>query len=268
MNLILGTAFNYSKNDLGLKIFVKSWKKYCPEEKLMLVVSPNIDLETYMWFFENDIEVLFFTAGHYIPTSINDTRFYKYIDVLLEKNNIANVFLTDTRDVVFQGNLFKEINEKGLHVFLEDHRWTCGSQPFNECMISTVFGEEEVKKLYNSRIICSGTTLGDRNSILEYMMVLINQRSMNQIIDHHINGIKISILDQGIHNYILHNNIIKHTQHENGDGVGTIALTPKDDIKVLSDGRIETYGFIPSIIHQWDRHKFLIEHLSSTYCDK
>lgn len=268
MNVILGTAFGYSKDDLSLQVFIKSWKKYCQNEKLYLVVSPNIDKETYNWFLSYGIKLFFFTEAHFIPTSINDTRFYKYIDILLEDNEIDNVFLTDTRDVFFQGNIFDKIDSNGLHVFLEDSRWTCGSQEFNAGIIKTLFGLETLFELFYSEIICSGTILGDKKSILKHLMIMISQRPLDKIISDYNSGVKVSGLDQGIHNFILHKNMISHIKHKNGEGVGTLAILPTSDIAVEETGLISVYGKTPPIIHQWDRHKILCDHLSSLYGDK
>ena len=40
-NVILGTAWKYKKELVA--IFVESWKRYCADTKLILLVEPDID---------------------------------------------------------------------------------------------------------------------------------------------------------------------------------------------------------------------------------
>ena len=263
-NIILGAACGYDHIDLGL--FVETWKRYCPENEMWLVFDSNVSSTTINWMKERDVKCFFFTSSKFIPTQVNSSRYYKYLDILLENQSIINrVFLTDTRDVFFQANIFDEIQESGLHVFLEDYRWVCGKQHSNSLWLKTNYGDEVLEELYDKNIICSGTTLGDADSIITYIKTLIQEYPLERMIEFYNTDTFTTGLDQAHHNYIFHNNLLPHTQHQNGEGVGTICLTPKEDVEILDDNRVRVYDKIPSVVHQYDRHPELANYLRRKY---
>jgi hypothetical protein len=263
-NIILGAACGYDHIDL--RLFVETWKRYCPENEMWLVFDSNVSQTTINWMKERSVKCFFFTSSKFIPTQVNSSRYYKYLDILLENQSIINrVFLTDTRDVIFQGNIFNEISESGLHVFLEDSGWTCGKQSLNNLWIKTSYGNKILEELYDKNIICSGTTLGDIDNVITYIKTLIQEYLLERMIEFYNDDTFTTGLDQGHHNYILHNNVLLHTQHQNGEGVGTLCLTSQENVKILDDNRIQVYDKIPSVVHQYDRHPEIATHLRKTY---
>jgi hypothetical protein len=268
-NIIIGTSWHYNINQL--KPFVYSWKKYCKNTRLILIVNNDIEFNTINWLEKNNVETLFFTSAYFTPIEIQHSRYFRYLDFLLEENRHnknCKVFLTDVRDVIFQNNIFEEIIDKGLHVFLEDKQATCGNTEFNNYMLTVNYGFEVAKKFADKPVICSGTTLGDISSIIKYIQTLINQRDLRKVMDGWTQGIfdmqNTIGLDQGLHNFILHNNLIQNVMHENADGVATLACTSPNHIKIIDNENISVYNKIPSVIHQWDRH----EKLKKFYTDK
>lgn len=258
MNLILGTAWGYPKDQVA--VFVESWKKHCSDTDLILLVEPDVPQDKIEWLLEMGVDVRFFTAGHFIPSAIHNTRYFKYLDILLEgRGYYDRVFLTDIRDVALQGDIFAEIPAPGLHVFMEDPDWTCDER-FNKYILTTNYGEQVAAEFKDKRIICSGTTLGDYNDIVNYIVALMNERDVKKMME--VGGIPD---EQACHNYLLHLNKVPNTKQENGDGVATICLTHPNQIKILPDGRLSVYGKTPAVIHQWDRHPNLIEHYNKIY---
>lgn len=263
-DLILGTAWNYQPKDI--LPFVESWKKYCKPSRLILVVNPDLPPETMQFLNDYGIEAKVFTAGHYIADSIGFTRYLKYLDILCENMYVCDgILLTDVRDVVFQSNPFNSKTRKGLHVFYEDESVLIGEQEFNRNNMLLSYGQSTLNELHESRVICSGTTLGDWDSITNYIVALINQRRLSTIQDHYNLGISVPGIDQALHQYLIYKNIIQATIHENGDIVSTIALTPEEQITLLPDSTISVYNKVSPIVHQWDRHSFLVKHLYDQY---
>jgi len=257
-NLILGTAWGYKFPQVA--VFVESWKKYCSDTRLILLVEPDIAPEKFEWMMEMGVDVRFFTAGYFIPSAIHNTRYFKYLDILLEeRGNYGRVFLTDIRDVALQGNIFDEITAPGLHCFMEDPGWTCDER-FNKYILTTNYGEAVAESFKDKRIICSGTTLGDYDDIIQYIVTLMNERDIKKMME--VGGIPD---EQGPHNYIFHMDKLPHTKQENGDGVATICLTHPNQIKKLGDGRVSIYGKQPAVVHQWDRHPDLVEYYNNYY---
>lgn len=265
-NLILCTGWSY-KTDL-VAVFVESWKKYQQATAdMIMLVEPDIKQDKLNYLLEAGVDVRFYTAGYFIPSAIHNTRYFKYLDILLEeRGHYDRVFHCDVRDVAFQGDIFEEIQPKegevDLFVNEEDPRANLGER-FNKYILTTNYGEAVAKELEPNRILCSGTTLGSQESMISYIVTLMNQRDIKKMME--VGGIPD---EQGPYNYLFHKNLIPHTKLENGIGVGTLCLVPPDDLKVLEDGRVTVYGKIPSIIHQWDRHNLdphLINHYTNLY---
>lgn len=252
LNLIMCTGWGY-KTDL-IAVFVESWKKYMKDSAdLIMLVEPDVAQDKLNYLLESGVDVRFFTSGYFIPSAIHNTRYFKYLDILLEERGVYDrVFHCDVRDVAFQGDIFKEIQPKegevDLFVNEEDPRFNLGER-FNKYILTTNYGEAVAKELEPNRILCSGTTLGSQEEMIKYIVTLMNQRDIKKMME--VGGIPD---EQGPYNYIFHKNLIAHTKLENGVGVGTICLVQPDDIKILADGRVSVYGKIPSVIHQWDRH--------------
>ena len=262
-NLILCTGWGYQVEQL--KPFVESYKKYAKEHaQMIMVVEPNITEDKIKYLIDSGVIVRTFTAGYFIPSAIHNTRYFKYLDILMElANAFDRVFLTDTRDVVFQGNIFDEVKPKDdevdLFVNREDGKHTC-SEAFNKGILTNNYGEEEANKLADKPILCSGTTLGSISKIVEYIITLINQRDLKKMME--VGGIPD---EQALYNYMFHHDKIKHNQLNNGIGVATLALTPSEDIVILEDGKLNVYGKEPSVIHQWDRHLNLVDLYKKEY---
>ena len=107
-NLIICTGWSY-KTDL-VAVFVESWKKYMPEVSMIMLVEPDIKQDKLNYLLEAGVDVRFYTAGYFVPSAIHNTRYFKYLDILLEeRGQYDRVFHCDVRDVAFQGNIFDEI---------------------------------------------------------------------------------------------------------------------------------------------------------------
>lgn len=263
-DVILGAAWKYEPRDI--LPFVKSYQKYASDARLILIVNPDLSPEMMNFLNENGIETKIYTAGYYIPDSIGYTRYFKYLDILCENMNICDgILLTDVRDVVFQSNPFNSQTRKGLHVFYEDESLTIGSQEFNHNNMLLAYDKKTLDSLFNSRVICSGTTMGDWENITNYIVNLINQRRVKDILTTYNLNVSAPGIDQALHQYIIHKGIVDAVIHENGDIVSTIALTPEEKITLLPNGMISVYNKVSPIVHQWDRHLFLQQHLYDQY---
>lgn len=263
-NLILCTGWSY-KTDL-VAVFVESWKKYQKDTAdMIMLVEPDIKQDKLNYLLEAGVDVRFYTAGYFIPSAIHNTRYFKYLDILLEeRGQYDRVFHCDVRDVAFQGDIFEEIQPKegevDLFVNEEDPAANLGER-FNKYILTTNYGEAVAKELEPNRILCSGTTLGSQEMMIQYIVTLMNQRDIKKMME--VGGIPD---EQGPYNYLFHKNLIPHTKLENGIGVGTLCLVHPNQLKILDDGRVSVYGKIPSVIHQWDRHN-AIPHLINHYSD-
>ena len=262
----MGTAWGYKVDQIA--VFVESWKKYMADKaELLLLVEPDVKQDKLNYLLEAGVDVRFYTAGYFVPSAIHNTRYFKYLDILLEaRGQYDRIFHCDVRDVAIQGDIFAEVPApaEGADLFVneEDPRANLGER-FNKYILTSNYGEAVAKELEPNRILCSGTTLGSQEMMIQYIVTLMNQRDIKKMME--VGGIPD---EQGPYNYLFHKNLIPHTKLENGIGVGTLCLCPPTDLKILDDGRVSVYGRIPSIIHQWDRHNatpHLINHYSNLY---
>jgi hypothetical protein len=273
-DVILGASWNYTIDQLN--IFVKSWKMYCEDTRLIMIMSPKTDNETIHWLCSHGVEIhvglenkeyQLFSAKTYSPSNIAYSRYFRYYEFLYENcENVENVFLTDVRDVAFQGNIFELINDSALHCFIEDQRYTIGTHSGNNNAMKIQYGKKIAKEFDHLPIICSGTTLGDYKSIMEYLLCIMNQRRLNTGVRKDMITVDCDGLDQAMHMYILHNNIISNTKHKNGDGVATMGIMNSEDITILPNKKVAVYNNkVAPVIHQWDRHRNIELHLKNLY---
>ena len=268
-DLILGTSWGYSIDKISP--FVLSWKKYCSDStNLYLVVNPNINKETAEFLQDNGAVLKSFFAAHFIPDTLNLTRYLKYFDILSEqKGKHGGILITDVRDVIFQANPFNEETRKGLHFFYEDESILIGPDSFGNSCMDYNYGPEIVNELWDERVICSGTTMGDQTSILRYLYTLISQRNLAKMMEvvPMIGSYMFENppVDQAMHQYIYYKKLVDATMHENGDIVSTIAQTPEEKIFVDENTFIHLDEYVSPIVHQWDRHRNLTDLIVQMY---
>ena len=268
-NVILGLSFRLEFD--ALKPFLYSLAKTNFNGDLCLMVA-NTSNETL-----NSLSLLKNNSPNYriniIPFEINIDyntwnthwslyRHILYRDYLIEyfKNNDNkdkyNIMLTDTRDVLFQRDPFDFDINNSLCCFLEDKSKSISTCPFNSEWINYMFGKNVLDEIGSNMISCAGVNIGNYRSIMSYLTVMID----------YINTLgNKAYIDQGIHNYIIHKNILGNKVNlrlfENGKGpVLTMQYMKDIDIIFNNDGLIINYdGSIPSVLHQYDRRPAIYE---------
>jgi hypothetical protein len=206
----------------------------------------------------------------FYPIHVVASRFLKYTQILINNRDYKHILLADVRDVFFQSDPFKNLpKHEYLFAFTEDPAVTIDIEKYHISMISRLFGSDELKKFTGKKIICSGTILGTKDKLLNWLSVfgqyLANIQKNNPSICHEM------LLDQVIANYIFYfEEFGQPTQIKaNGDIVGTIGhcITHPNhvgDMKLEGD-TIYLDGKVPAIIHQYDRSPELFNHISKVY---
>jgi len=161
------------------------------------------------------------------------------------------VFLTDSRDVVFQDDLFTRFTQPGLYCFLEEPGMTIGSCIYNSAMVRHCFGKKAVEEIGNYSISCAGTVLGDYESIRLYLQIMVG----------HAMAIDFMSMkpgdDQGLHNYLIRKNLLPNIRLIDNDSgpVGTMGYVPVEKIRGSKEGMIlQNDGRPYAVLHQLDRH--------------
>jgi len=119
-NLIIGAATGYKKNELYF--FIESLRKVY-FDKVILIVNKNITEETRNYLNLNKIDIFF---SKYKSKTIFKDRYSLYYEIIKNQLNIENIMLTDTADVIFFDDPFKNELFSEINFFLEDKL----NQPF------------------------------------------------------------------------------------------------------------------------------------------
>ena len=211
-NVILGAACGYSKDQLAN--FIISSRKFYNDD-IYLVIEKKISDDLTNFFLEKKINT--------IITKFNKKILYKkryeiYLD-FLKKNHYDYIFISDTRDVIFQKDPFDNTNLSKIIFFLEDKK--IQDCKHNSRWIKKLYSNKDLEKIKSKNISCSGTTIGEYNYMKKYLELMVKE----------INNTKYFSLtnskgtDQGNHNYIVHNNFcLESTLLENQVGyIATLA---------------------------------------------
>lgn len=175
---------------------------------------------------------------------------YQYLKDNSDK--YRHVMLSDTRDVIFQKDPF-DFQVADVNYFLEREGVSIAESPFNAEWIEKGFGAGVLAGLGHNPIICSGVTIGSIQGILSYLEAFLDI-IVKKDVPAHMRG-----MDQGIHNYLIHENIVPGKLHKNSEGpVLTLGL---EDRIVFKGGYVyNAVGKIPNIVHQYDRHWRIARH--------
>jgi len=189
-----------------------------------------------------------------IDTSDRTTAFYnhRYRVFLnhLDKIEGDYIFMTDSRDVLFQKNPEDFLLTDDIYVFEEDV--LIKDEPINTTWIKdlgTMVGIDIFSSIRNKPALCSGTTFCSKRSLSHYLTVL------NQVLD----SITLPpgyVMDQGIHNYMVYYDLLKpfsvKVLNNRDNLVNTIGISPH---KLLnSENRIvNCNNEVSYIVHQYDR---------------
>ncbi|MDR0362051.1 MAG: hypothetical protein LBJ46_05120 [Planctomycetota bacterium] len=267
MNLILGTSSNYDIPNL--RAFALSMKKHCDADAVLLVDKTPRNVLT--WLGRQGVVTREFSIPNMPP---HQARFFGYHEFLSRHERYERIFITDVRDVIAQGDLFSSPHlEPGLHVFREDPRLPLGGDKLVSDWIRLWYGEEWHGRLAEKTIICSGTTFGDRASMLCYLDTMLAEFRAK----HRENEkFKREFSDQGPHNKLAYSGELAenlerigmklHIRH-NGEAVLTAGL--RDTFTIVQPGVVvNDDGSIPEIVHQYDRHFFLRTMVDYLYADR
>lgn len=197
-------------------------------------------------------------AMEHVP--YNAYRYFLYKEYLAQSpDRFEHVLLTDVRDVIFQRPPFDYLWPKGLNCTLEDRRMTVGECPHNEHWIRGHQGDEVLEVVSQAPISCSGTTVGDHESICNYLDTLTEKLLPFK------GGQRMAGYDQGVHNVLLHTGAVDATLHDNAGPIMTLGYT-RGEPDIDQDGWVlNEAGERAHIVHQYDRKPKLFSMIRKRY---
>lgn len=170
------------------------------------------------------------------------------------------VLLSDSRDVVFQGDPFAAMHS-GCFTGLEHN--TLRDSPINAQWIRSTYGESGYAELADLPVLCSGVTIGSFSSVLAYLDQFCAEISRHAV---ERRTVMIPIWDQAYHNMILR----RHPPQDLvlmpwNSQLATVGEVPSEALAVQSEGSISVDGVVPAILHQYDRHAAVVAAITALY---
>jgi hypothetical protein len=194
--------------------------------------------------------------------AVHNHRFKVFLDHIDEIEG-DYIFMTDTRDVLFQKNPEDFLLTDDMYVFEEDV--LVKDEFFNTRGardLGGLLGFDIFSTTCNKPVLCSGTTFCSKRSLSHYLTVL------TRVLDS-LNLPPGLFMDQHIHNYIVYYDLLKPFSVKilnNRDNlVNTIGVSPykllNPDNKIVNCNNEVSY-----IVHQYDRCDTLFKlKISSCY---
>ncbi len=245
INLIIGAATGYKKNDLYY--FVESVRKVY-KDKVIFIVNDTMDEETNHYFNKNQIEI-FLTKS--TSRTIFKDRYEIYKKIIENHELVDKVMLSDTRDVIFQSDPFKNQNFSKLNFFLEDKKiFECDT---NSKWIKRAYGKKIYDSIKNENISCSGVSIGDRLEMLNYTIGMTKEIRNNKY--YSLNPYNKGS-DQGNHNVLVNLDSFKHAKKIKNHDAFIVNMSNSDPELLSSvNNKLMINEKIISVVHQYNSHK-------------
>lgn len=259
-DLIMGMVMNYDWN--MIEPFFVSLQKSGFSGDVVIFVS-NIGGAVQQKLQDYGVTIMpFQRVGLEQIISPNDYRYYLYLTYLQNhKDKYRFVLLTDVRDVIFQTAPFPwYLPPDKISVAVESRQKAIWDDACNTRWILTKFGPHIFHDLCGYPSICSGTTFAPAHLMGSYLEKMISCIFLQ--------GGYFQLIDQGVHNYLLYTNQVGPAAFvDNNAGIFlTLGLEDKDQIAINPQGKIVTKSnTVAPVVHQYDRHKELIELVNRTY---
>ena len=257
-NLIMGAAKGYSWDIL--EPFITSAVKNCPDAEIVLFVD---DISEFTRERLISAGVLLGTFPDELKSGVpNNTRWKIFADFLkVYDAAYEQTFITDTRDVIFQGNVFAPFENQQNYLGLTTEADVIGGSNENYSWLVDCFGAV-AENLIGKKIICDGTVIGTATEMK------IFAETMWQVLSSVERRVNFRIHDQAVANYLIYGEFlpVKNLIEIDVDGeIFTMGLTANFSI---SGDKILRGEKFPAVVHQYNRHNDAINFVDIIYHDR
>ena len=257
-NLIVGIARNYTIADL--RPFVRSARKH-HDCRILLVINNDEQLGRELEA-EGVDYLLDDISSNLGRPHMNFGRVADYVAVLRTlTGQVQRVFLADTRDVVFQADIFKALPDMPMIFFQEGEGFSHDVAGWNGNAIRRTGGNDVFEKIKHHEVICSGTVLGQHAEMLMYCWekLLLGQMVGRR---HHMR----SGIDQATTNIIVRLNLVPSAVVMPYDGaVATLSGRNTNFLTVKVQLLVTANGTVPAAVHQYDRNPEVRDFVYAAY---
>lgn len=255
---IMGLAAGFHFGDV--RPFLLSLKQSGYQGRLYIYVSPTTrDLDAMQAL--GATVVPFERPPHMGHVPYNAYRYFLYLQTLHQsQERFERILITDVRDVIFQSSPFEYPWEQGLNVTLEDTRMRIHDCPHMRRWVTGHLGRDCFASLHGKQISCSGTTVGDHDSMVEYLQTLTSKLLP------FTPGKMMAGYDQGVHNHMLYSGLIRLPHvHDNTGPILTLGYKEHEPERGKDGGILNDAGDRPILVHQYDRMPKLFKEVRERY---
>lgn len=219
----------------------------------ILIKEADLTPEKRALFEYFQAQAVTYPESRFIEVSLRFPLYLQLLEQLRVQCQSGRVLHTDLRDVIFQSDPFKHPLADKADLLLAIEAGKIGECRFNTEWIRGGFGEEILQRIASQPISCAGTTMGSFDA-MRYYFSRISELVFSRTDPAGITSDTLN--DQGVHNYLLHQEgfgAFSHQALDNNSGLFlTVGLLRETNINakgqlVCEDGRVS------SIVHQLDR---------------
>lgn len=253
-NLLIGFAVNLYSNIESMKNFCISLRKYYDGNAVLLTDTNDEEFINYLKSF--DIKV-FKTSKKITIEDLMIQRWAIPIKVIETFPEAENVILSDTRDLVYQGNPFDFLVGDDLELTTEVKK--VGECPdWNSRWIATMYGSEVLETVKDQQIICGGYMCGKRDGVIKLCELMVEE-SKNY--PKTVPGQPPIFVDQAAMNvFYKQGRFPSTTLHPTGGSFVATIGSSLGPTKLDDEGFLVTNdGVRPAVVHQYDRHPQVVE---------
>ena len=274
-DIVIGMAQDTDPKNLA--VFYSSLRAVSEADVVIFVNEPipaihkELAMKNKVKLVPFDLSTLSTIIQNFHPSTLRWSMMYHFFADAAVRNSYGRVWMVDVRDSYFQMDPFEMLNEgeRGFYTFKGVENIMIQKCGWNGGWIRDCFGDTMVNKIGHNNIICSGVSMGDMESVYEYL------RLMDEVIG--AKGKKESVslgsrfpdcerngVDQGVHNVLVHNKLIPNLKiwdHTNGPVANLQAkLSPIRGMVVKNKK-----GDMVAVAHQYDRDAALQKKLFKKY---
>lgn len=253
-NLIIGFAVNLYSNIESMTNFCISLRNYYDGDAVLITDTDNEEFVNYLKSF--NIKVLK-TSKRITVEDLMIQRWAIPIKVIESFPEAQNVILSDTRDLIYQGNPFDHFTGKDLELTTEV-KTIEQCQDWNSRWVRNMYGEEIYQQVKTQQIICGGYMAGKRAGVVRLCELMVEE-SKNY--PKTIPGQPPVFVDQAAMNvFHMQGKLPPTTLHPTGGPFVATIGGSMGTTKLNEEGfLVNEDGSMPAVVHQYDRHSHVVD---------
>ena len=196
------------------------------------------------------------------------TRWKMYLDFLERYgDDYEMVFVADTRDVIFQGDIFAAFNGcknwLGFATEADDIRGSKTGYQLNYEWFESCFGKAQADKIADQKIICCGTVIGSVAEMKIFCHIMWEILKAETVLGH----------EQALMNYLVYNDLLPienliEIDVDHGEIFTAFMYILQKPIYFRDDKIFRGDDGIPEVVHQYDRIEEFVLLVDEFYRDR